>query len=205
MDANAKEEMKAMMTEIMQGHQIDLLRIAQQNAEKVVNEKIKKTQSELQDVIDEEVAGCSYTDTTFKNIINRSNYEFCRQVNDLWKKTERAIEEKDLEKAKKYTTEGKNIVDNRMTALRLADKDGWDVALAFLSDELASNVAQEKRIKEARKDAAAKRTTSSSKKRGDILRRSRLIKDIRGNQKDDKNRHTKKGLRVRRPGRQTIM
>ena len=159
MDDASRNEMKALMKEIIQEQQVGMLRAAADNAEEIVNDKLKKSQSELKDVIDEEVAGCSYSDSSFKNNINRSNYLFCRQVQDIWKKTERAVDEQETQKAKSLLEKGKKIISNRMKALKIADKEGWDVALAYLSDELVSDDEQEKRLKKARRDTESKRVS----------------------------------------------
>ena len=89
-----------------------------------------KTPLELKDTIDDEVAGCS-TNTIFKNNINKSNFTFCKQIRDIWKKTDRAIEEGQITKAKEYIQEDKTLTNKRIEVLRIADRDGWDTALAY--------------------------------------------------------------------------
>ena len=163
MDESTKQQMKCLLREIVQEQQVGVLQAAAHNAEKMVEERLQKSQSELKDVIDDEVAGCSHAESTFKNNINRSNYEFCRQVQDIWRKTERAIDERQTPKAKTLLEKGKKIINNRMKALKIADKEGWDVALAYLSDELASDDEQEKRLKKARRDTDSKRATSGKR------------------------------------------
>ena len=52
-----------------------------------MEQKIKESNAAIKDVIDDEVEGSSTWDGDFKNNINNSNYDFCKQVEDSWKKT----------------------------------------------------------------------------------------------------------------------
>ena len=169
MDEDTKTEIKELVKTVLQEQQRDLLRSAASNALSIVEKQIGKTSSELRDAIDDEVAGCS-TDFTFKNNINRSNFNFTKQVNDIWKKTERAIGDGETNKAKDFIQKGKELCINRMEALRIADKEGWDVALAYISEELVTGEENEKRLKKARRDAKTsrdekKKTYSSTSQR----------------------------------------
>ena len=83
----------------------------------------------------------------------------------MWKKTERAIHEDQVEIAKRIVELGKNLTKIRLKVLRIADKDGWDNALAYLSDELASGSEDEKRLKKARRESGNKRTSDHEKGR----------------------------------------
>ena len=88
----------------------------------------------------------------------------CQQVDAIWKKTERAITEGQLEKASGLCQQGKKLTTKRLKVLRIADMDGWDTALAYLSDELASGSEDEKRLRKARRIAQTNR--ESANKRG---------------------------------------
>ena len=169
MDEDTKTEMKRLVVATMREQQTSMLQSAATNAEKIAEQKIVKTSSELKDVIDNEVAGSSRGEIAFKNNINKSNFDFCRQVDDMWKKTERAIAEKNEAKAKEFITKGKKQIKKRMKALRLADKEGWDVALAHLSDEMASNSEDEKRLKKARSSAKASRDGKKKRARSSSM------------------------------------
>ena len=140
----------------MQTQQSAFLKSAAINAVDIVDQRISQNNSELKDTIDDEVAGCS-TDVSFKNNINKSNFRYCHQVRDIWKKTDRAIDEGQLTKSKEYIKAGKNLTNKRMEVLRIADREGWDTALAYLSDDLVADPESEKRLKKARRTAQASR------------------------------------------------
>ena len=91
------------------------------------------------------------------NNINQSNYNFCREVEAVWKRAGRAVEDNNKTKAADLIEKGKRLTRKRMKCFRLADKEGWDVALAFLSDDMASDDDEAKRLKTARKETKAKR------------------------------------------------
>ena len=52
-----------------------------------------------------------------------------------------------------------------MQALRIADKDGWEVALAYLDDPLVDGPDEEKRFKKARRAVQLNKTAANFKKR----------------------------------------
>ena len=52
-----------------------------------------------------------------------------------------------------------------MQALIIADKECWDVALAYVSDPLVRTAEQEKRLRKARREAQAAKDSLSKKKR----------------------------------------
>ena len=149
MNEATKTEMKAFMRNTMMELQQPLLQAAADNAKQIVETSLKQCNTKLKDEIDEEIAECSNNDK-LKNNINQSNLDFCRQIKDIWKKAERAVNEKDTQKSTQYFEKGKEIIKNRTQALRIADKEGWDTALAFLDDPLVDGPDQEKRLKKAR-------------------------------------------------------
>ena len=162
MDEAAKEEMKAFMKDMVTEMQRPLLQAAADNAKKIMESSMKEHSTKLKDEFDEEMAECTGNEK-LKNNINESNLDFCRQIKDIWKKAERAVHEKDSQKSTQCFDKGKKIIKNRMQALRIADREGWDVALAFLDDPLVDNPDQEKRLKKARTTVQANK--SSHKKR----------------------------------------
>ena len=111
MDETSKAEFQALIKETMQEQQQALLQSAALNAENVVTEKIKENNTQIKEAIDTEVAGSSKQHGyTFKNNINKSNADFCRQVQDIWKRTERALDEQNVNKAKELVVQGKDLI-----------------------------------------------------------------------------------------------
>ena len=141
-------DVEAFVTAKMQEQQTALLRLVAKNTEGIVAQKIKESNAAIKDVIDK-VAGCSTWDGNFKNNINKSSYDFCKQVEDIWKKTGRAIEEENVPTAMNLIEKVRKLTKNRLKALRIVDKEEWDTALAYLSDDLAP-CSEEKRLKKAR-------------------------------------------------------
>ena len=65
---------------------------------------------------------------------------------------------------KKSIDEGQRIIKKRQKLIKLADrtKDGWQVAQEYESDDLASDSADEKRIRKARSTVEKKRKEAKS-------------------------------------------
>ena len=144
---------KRFMHEQQQG----LLHTAAKNSQAIVNTEIQASCSKVQDTIDEGLEKVQeYEDIKWKSKINKNNFDFARQVSELWEKTERAATEEKPDRVKELCQKGKKIAKQRMKVLRLADKDGWGTAFEYLSDDLADDEQDRKRMKKAKKSAEAK-------------------------------------------------
>ena len=82
----------------MQTQQSALLKSAAINAMYIADRRIAQNNSALKSTVDDEMAGCS-TDVSFKNNINKSNFNYCKQVRDIWK-MDRAIDEGQINNTK---------------------------------------------------------------------------------------------------------
>ena len=67
----------------------------------------------------------------------------------MWERTEKALTENRLEKAQEHIQKGKAACLARLKLIRIADRDGWDAANCYLTDDLASDTDDEKRISKA--------------------------------------------------------
>lgn len=98
--------------------------------------------------------------TTLKKPGNQNQFSFCEQIEKKLKQVEnsfeRVTEQKELEDARKYLEEGKKLVLKRKKLIKLADREDWSVVTEYMSDNMASNSEDEKRINRARKTANAK-------------------------------------------------
>ena len=70
--------------------------------------------------------------------------------------TERAVTEERQDRVKEYCEKGKKLAKHRLKVLRLADKDGWETAFEYLSDDLADDEQDRKRMKKAKRAAESK-------------------------------------------------
>ena len=94
MDEATKAEMKALINDSMKLHTNNIIQVTAANTLKAIDTQIKENKKELREDFDTQLQECSKVDHSFKNNINESNYEFCKELNDVWRKTERAIKEK---------------------------------------------------------------------------------------------------------------
>ena len=151
-----KDLVRSNTIDVVKATQKELLQSAANTATKICEANVKASSSQLRDVIDDEVTS-KHDDFKFRSNINQSHYEFCREVEQLWRRVDRAVSDGSSTKAKAHIERGKRITKRRMKCLKLAENEGWDTALAFLSDDLASDEEEATRLKNARKDVNAKR------------------------------------------------
>ena len=63
---------------------------------------------------------------------------------------------KSIQSAKEKLEEGKKLIRKRMKLIKLADREDWETVAQYVSDEMASDSEDEKRINRARRAASAK-------------------------------------------------
>ena len=166
MDADTSNAIQELIRTPMKEQQTALLGTAAANAEELISTKLRENNTEIRDTHDREMErGATHNDHNFTNNINKNNHSFCKQINDLWERTDRALQENNPEKARGYAQQGKTLTKKRLKLLRIADTDGWDTALAYVSDDLASNSDDEKRLKAARRAAQTKRQSGKRRDR----------------------------------------
>ena len=90
---------------------------------------------------------------------------------DVQEKIEEALSSIDtgkLQKAQSSLEEGITIINKRQKIIKIADKNGWDTVNEYLSDDLASDSDDDKRLSKAIRQADYKRRENerSRKKRG---------------------------------------
>ena len=88
---------------------------------------------------------------------NSDQYSHGLAVLDNLEEAVDALENEDIDKAKKLLNEDKDIVNKRLKLVQLADREDWLVVNEFRTDELAETPEEERRIKKAKKSATLKR------------------------------------------------
>lgn len=177
MDEQTKVEIKNLITQSLQEQSTNILHAATVNASKIVDSKLKLNNAELQNALEDQITQGAKSEHSFDNNINESNHNFCKQLEDIWRKAERAVDDGDKVKSKELLAKGKQLTRNRAQALVFADKEGWDVALAYLDDPLVATPDQEKRLKQARKEAKSSRESSGKRKSTKQSDKSKFKKD----------------------------
>ena len=89
MDEATKEEKKTFIAEAIQLQTASMLKVTAN----IVDAELKATQVKLKEDQDDRLAESSRTEHLTRNNINESNYEFCRELEDVWNRTERAVTE----------------------------------------------------------------------------------------------------------------
>ena len=104
---------------------------------------------------------------TCKRKGNQQQLDHAFQVLDKFEEVSDALKSKSYEKAKEAVEAGTNLVSKRVKSIKLADKSdyGWATVNEYLSDDLASDSGDEKRMFVAEKRAERK-VKNSKRRRG---------------------------------------
>ena len=153
----------------MMAQQTQLLEIAGKNALQLLRDHQKQMAPSLLDTIDEEIQQTKEEDHVWKSQINERNYSAMRQVELMWRRTERFVDSLEVpvqqeeikEGAMNYIKKGKELVHQRLKVIRFADKDGWSAALNYLGDNIAETEAEGKAMRKSKKEAERSRETNS--------------------------------------------
>ena len=132
-----------------------ILKEVNESAEKQIEAAVKRALEEQTSAT--EANKKKKKEPEFKSKGNKIRYEKNEEILEKMDAAVRSIEKKDLEAAKKYIGEGKNIVTKDQKLICIADREenGWEVVRHYLSDDLASDSDDEKAINKARRDALA--------------------------------------------------
>ena len=111
---------------------------------------------------------------TLKRKSNQKQLECILEVKEAMQGATAALVEKDVELAQGKLIKGMKIIDKRIKAIKLADREalGWAVVKHYESDALASDSDDEKHIDRARKVAAKEARENSQKRNAKSNKRS---------------------------------
>ena len=94
---------------LMQEQQRDLLRTAAYNSWAIVTRELQANTSQVIDTLDTELEKVYEHDAKWKNNINKTNFDFVKQVDDLWEKTERAVHYGRVDHTRELIVTGKTL------------------------------------------------------------------------------------------------
>ena len=161
--------------------------------QEIVNEAVKAMSSVLEDkfnafgrqftelntsAIDSAVKKAKRETFTCKKKGNQQQYDHCQQVLEKFDESLDHFRAGSTEKLTRSLEEGAELVEKRIKAIKLADKSdyGWATVSEYLSDALASDSDDEKRMYRAEKRAERKVKEKQREKRA----KSRFSFPIRG-------------------------
>ena len=87
---------------------------------------------------------------------NKNQLQFCQDVEVRMDSAVKQIESKEYQVAKEELQEGKKLIKKRIKLIHLADREDWSLVNEYMSDNMASDSEDEKRINRARRAANAK-------------------------------------------------
>ena len=128
----------------------------------ILSSEIKSLKQELlhnQDQAIEKAAKRFKPNHEFKSNGCKEQFQHEEKVFDKIEDALQAIEGSNLEAAKDFLNEGKDIISNRKKEIILADKHGWDFVQEYKKKELADDSGDEKRMRKALKTIENNRET----------------------------------------------
>lgn len=161
------EDIRTIIREAMQENSAQLIQATISATTEVLDAKLLEHTKGMKEIIDEKIASSSkWQRTDFKNNINENNFKHVQSIERLWNKTAQAIENKRYPQAAEFCTEGKLQSNKRLKLLCIADREGWETALAYQGDALADDELDEKRLDRARKISQVARVKTSGRSAG---------------------------------------
>ena len=120
----------------------------------------EKMEENTKDILEKAEIEKQVSEMKFKG--NRKQFEFNAKLEGILDKIKHESGSKNKQIAK-LVKEGKELIRKRQKLIRLADKskDGWKVVDEYLSDELALDSEDEKKLRKAKIAAARKRPNRS--------------------------------------------
>ena len=127
---------------------VEVLKTANENTQQLLDEKLPEQRSEKRSKLEK---------VTLYSKSNQQQMNFQQQVLDIFEKSDTMIERNKLKEAQNLIEKGKRLCYDRIKLIRIADRDGWATAMAYQSDDLASDSEDEKRIQKANRIAASRK------------------------------------------------
>ena len=95
--------------------------------------------------------------SSFRYTGNKFQYDFNEEVNEELHDLKNLVQEGSQRRSKASINSLIQKVEKRNKCIKIADRSGWDTVKEYLSDDLASDTEDEKKIHRAEKAALAKR------------------------------------------------
>ena len=142
---------KQLVADTINKHQEQTLQAASSVAEQIAKDFLK---SKVEKALNDQKKDAA---VNLKGKGNIHQYKFCQNINEKFDEAAACLAEKNVENAKELLAEGKKLVAKRIKLIRLADRENWETVNEYLSDDLASDSADEKMINKAIRAASAKK------------------------------------------------
>ena len=171
LSAEALEQVTQHVEQTMMNQQAQLLEIAGKNTLELLRDHQRQSKPTLLNSIDEEIQNTVNTEHTWKSDINEKNHSNLKQIELMWRRTERFVATLEVPPAQQeikdgalsFIQKGKELTHERIKVIRFADRDGWSAALRYLGDDIAETEAEAKAMRKSKKDVESRPKDSSHK------------------------------------------
>lgn len=162
---NLKELIESTIASAFQKQQTDTLQAAATVAESVTKKVIEQHEEKIKNQHPSR-------SSTVKSVGNRNQFKFCEDLECTIEKSIKLLESNKNPEAVESLQEGKKLIKKRMKLIKLADRENWDVVNEYLTDDMASDSEDEKRINKAIRSANSKREKRKKERFEKIRNRS---------------------------------
>ena len=122
----------------------------------IIDSRLREFREDNSQTVEAAVKRAKLNRYEFKSKGNKQQYEHQEDVLEKMEAAKDAVESKQLERAKRSLDEGIALVNKRLKLIEIADKSqySWATVEEYLSDELASDTDDEKRMTRSENRAA---------------------------------------------------
>ena len=122
----------------------------------IIDSRLREFREDNSQTVEAAVKRAKLNRYEFKSKGNKQQYEHQEDVLEKMEAAKDAVESKQLERAKISLDEGIALVNKRLKLIEIADKSqySWATVEEYLSDELASDTDDEKRMTRSENRAA---------------------------------------------------
>ncbi|XP_041480436.1 uncharacterized protein LOC121427925 [Lytechinus variegatus] len=127
----------------------------------VLDSKLEKLKRELTEEsslqLDAAVKRAKTNSKTLKKKGCQRQFDHNEDVRGKIEEATKSIDNGKFQRAKDILSEGIELIDKRQKILKIADSHGWDTVNCYISDDLASDSEDDKRLSKAVREAGYKR------------------------------------------------
>ena len=166
------ESLEKCVRSYMDTHRSDRLKETAEITSRVVEQLLTKRQRDIEDSCVETAIKRVKLDKPeqFKSKSIENQHRHQLEIQQCVDDAIRQLEEGEQDAASTSLQQGKKLISGRIKMLKLADREGWGAVNAYLTDNIADDAEDEKRIRKAVKHA--KEAALSSKKPATASHRS---------------------------------
>lgn len=156
-----RDQLASVMQDVLKQQKATFEEMAATAAKEAASKLYEQQEAKIKSLQEKLDTKSSLDRITLKNPNNQKQLDENREILDQIDNAFENLQKGNIDEAKGNLKTGKKHVLKRIKLIRIADRNGWDVAKEYNSDELASDSDDQKEIAKAIRLANAKRKRDS--------------------------------------------